>query len=219
MASPSGPCQPALSSTRTMLRRRPAPVCRAKAARRASKRGFERPVERYQSASPLVGRTKAVTCSHSWRWWPSATGRTPTGAQTRRRTGFRPRRCSSSAQTSTGRPGCAARARATAAPIFLSAPPAPRAPPRAGAAGAATAATSRAAAWHPSRAADAPSPGRHRRGRAVGDDRDPAGRRLCGLGRGLWRPAPPVVPYAVRSVRLRPPMAGRTPGPPGTEMP
>ncbi len=29
---------------------------------------------------------------------------------------------------------------------------------------------------------------------------------------------PPVVPYAVRSVRLRPPMAGRTPGPPGTEM-
>ncbi len=32
-------------------------------------------------------------------------------------------------------------------------------------------------------------------------------------------PPPLVVPYAVRSVRLRPPMAGRTPGPPGTEMP
>ena len=35
-------------------------------------------------------------------------------AQTRRRTGFSPRRCSSSAQTSTGRSGCAALAWATA---------------------------------------------------------------------------------------------------------
>jgi hypothetical protein len=29
--------------------------------------GFERPVERYRTASPLVGCTKAVTCSHWWR--------------------------------------------------------------------------------------------------------------------------------------------------------
>jgi hypothetical protein len=48
-----------------MLRLRPAPVCRAKAASSASKSGFDRPVERYQTASPLVGCTKAVTCSHS----------------------------------------------------------------------------------------------------------------------------------------------------------
>ena len=40
-----------------------------------------------------------------------------------------------------------------------------------------------------------------------------------GLVEACGDPPPPVVPYAVRSVRLRPPMAGRTPGPPGTEMP
>ncbi len=60
---PFGPCQPASSSTRTMLRSRPAPVCRAKLASSAAKTGFERPLARYQTASPLVGCTKATTCS------------------------------------------------------------------------------------------------------------------------------------------------------------
>ena len=32
-------------------------------------------------------------------------------------------------------------------------------------------------------------------------------------------PPPLAVPYAVRSVRLRPPAAGRIPDPPGTEIP
>ncbi len=64
-AKPSGPCQPALSSTRTMCRSRPAPAARAKPASRASKKGLLSPVERYQTASPVVGWTKAVTCSHS----------------------------------------------------------------------------------------------------------------------------------------------------------
>src|SRR3712207_3763422 len=66
-ARPSGPCQPALSSTRTMWRLRPAPVCRAKAASSASKKGFDRPVARYHTVSPLVGCTKATTCSHWYR--------------------------------------------------------------------------------------------------------------------------------------------------------
>src|SRR3712207_309297 len=38
-----------------MWRLRPAPVCRAKAASSASKKGFDRPVARYQTVSPLVG--------------------------------------------------------------------------------------------------------------------------------------------------------------------
>src|SRR5215211_19740 len=42
----SGPCQPALSSTRTMLRQRPAPVSRAKAASSSAKKGLERPLQR-----------------------------------------------------------------------------------------------------------------------------------------------------------------------------
>src|SRR4051812_20810816 len=50
-----GPCQPALSSPRTMLRWRPAPVSRAKVASSSAKKGLERPLQRYQSASPLVG--------------------------------------------------------------------------------------------------------------------------------------------------------------------
>jgi hypothetical protein len=38
-----------------MLRSRPAPVSRAKVASRAAKKGLERPEQRYQIASPLVG--------------------------------------------------------------------------------------------------------------------------------------------------------------------
>src|ERR687894_3007451 len=63
-ASGAGPCQPALSSTRTMWRSRPAPVCRAKAASSSAKKGFDRPLARYRTVSPLVGCTKAITCSH-----------------------------------------------------------------------------------------------------------------------------------------------------------
>ena len=39
-------------------------VSRAKAASSAAKKGLERPLQRYQSVSPLVGCTKAATCSH-----------------------------------------------------------------------------------------------------------------------------------------------------------
>ena len=45
-AALAAPGAAALSRTRTMLRRRPAPVCRAEAARSTSKSGLERPVER-----------------------------------------------------------------------------------------------------------------------------------------------------------------------------
>src|SRR3954451_7628087 len=47
-----------------MLRSRPAPVSRAKVASSSAKKGLERPLQRYQSVSPLVGCTKAATCSH-----------------------------------------------------------------------------------------------------------------------------------------------------------
>ena len=40
-------------------------VFRAKLASSASKKGLERPLQRYQTVSPLVGCTKATTCSHS----------------------------------------------------------------------------------------------------------------------------------------------------------
>ena len=43
---------------------RPAPVSRAKVASSSAKKGLERPRQRYQSVSPLVGCTKAATCSH-----------------------------------------------------------------------------------------------------------------------------------------------------------
>ena len=48
------------------------------------------PVERDQKLSPVAGETKAVTESHSKRWWPTATGRSPRGAPSRRRIGFSP---------------------------------------------------------------------------------------------------------------------------------
>ena len=40
-----------------------------------------------------------------------------------------------------------------------------------------------------------------------------------GLAGACGDPPPLVVPYTVRNVRLLPPMAGRVPDPPGTEMP
>src|ERR687898_1372677 len=38
-----------------VLRQRPAPVSRAKVASSSAKKGLERPLQRYQTASPLVG--------------------------------------------------------------------------------------------------------------------------------------------------------------------
>src|SRR4051812_2208743 len=73
-----------------MTRSRPAPASRAKRARSASKNGFDTPFAKYQNTSPEVGCTKAVTWSHSKRWWPGARGRSPSGARTRRRIGFSP---------------------------------------------------------------------------------------------------------------------------------
>src|ERR687886_1852132 len=49
---------------RMMCRSRPAPTCRATLASSASKSRLLSPVERYQTASPVVGWTKPVTCSH-----------------------------------------------------------------------------------------------------------------------------------------------------------
>src|SRR3954464_8429046 len=49
----------------------------------------------------------------------AAIGRWPLGAQTRRRIGFKPMRCSSVAQTSIGLPGCFARSSATACSSFF----------------------------------------------------------------------------------------------------
>ena len=61
MTRPGERCQPALSSTSTMIRSRPAPASRAKTARMASKSSLETPVERYQKLSPVLGETKTVT--------------------------------------------------------------------------------------------------------------------------------------------------------------
>jgi hypothetical protein len=47
------------------MHRSPAPTSLAKAASRASKKGFDRPLERYQTTSPEAGSTMAVTYSHS----------------------------------------------------------------------------------------------------------------------------------------------------------
>lgn len=44
-----------------MILSRPAPASSAKVANRASKNGFETPLEMYQKHSPVAGETKAVT--------------------------------------------------------------------------------------------------------------------------------------------------------------
>jgi hypothetical protein len=43
------------------MRSRPAPDSLANAANKASKNGFETPLEIYQKHSPVAGETKAVT--------------------------------------------------------------------------------------------------------------------------------------------------------------
>src|SRR3954462_15513259 len=102
-----------------MMRSRPAPASRANSASSAAKNGLETPFDTYQNTSPEIGLTKAVTYNHLERWWPSAIGRWPLGAHTRRRIGFRPMRCSSVAQTSTGLSGCFAASSATTAASFF----------------------------------------------------------------------------------------------------
>ena len=54
-------CQPVLSRPSTMFRSRPAPASRANSARSAAKNGLEMPSDTYQTTSPEVGCTKAVT--------------------------------------------------------------------------------------------------------------------------------------------------------------
>src|SRR3954469_24578060 len=112
-------CQPALSSSSTMMRSRPAPASRANSASSAAKNGLDTPFEMDQKVSPEIGWTKAVTYNHLYRWWPSAIGRWPLGAHTRRRIGFSPMRCSSVAQTSTGVSGCFAASSATTVASFF----------------------------------------------------------------------------------------------------
>src|SRR3954471_19196482 len=102
-----------------MRRSRPAPASRANKARSAAKNGLDTPFDTYQKVSPEVGCTKAVTYTHLYRWWPSAIGRWPWGAHTRRMIGFRPMRCSSVAQTSTGVSGCFAASSATTVASFF----------------------------------------------------------------------------------------------------
>ena len=101
-----------------MMRSRPAPAARANKARSAAKNGFEMPFDLDQKVSPEIGWTKAVTDNPLERGWPSAIGRWPWGAHTRRIIGFRPMRCSSVAQTSTGLSGGWALASATACASF-----------------------------------------------------------------------------------------------------
>jgi hypothetical protein len=57
---PPGPCQPALSGTRTMMRSRSAPVSSANLASSASKNGFETPVETVLVRSPDLDRTAGM---------------------------------------------------------------------------------------------------------------------------------------------------------------
>ena len=57
-------CQPALSSSSTMMRSRPAPASRANRASSAAKNGLDTPFEMDQKVSPEIGCTKAVTDSH-----------------------------------------------------------------------------------------------------------------------------------------------------------
>jgi hypothetical protein len=102
-----------------MMRSRPAPASRANSASSAAKNGLDTPFEMYQNTSPEIGWTKAVTYNHLYRWWPSAMGRWPLGAQTRRIIGFRPMRCSSIAQTSTGVSGCLLASSVTACSSFF----------------------------------------------------------------------------------------------------
>jgi hypothetical protein len=109
----------------------PRPGLLGEGGERASKKGLERPVERCQTVPPLLGRTKAITCGHRWRWWPGAIAHWPAGARSRRRIGLGPRRCSSSARTSTDQSGCAALARPTASAKLSRALPAPPESPRA----------------------------------------------------------------------------------------
>src|SRR5262245_26871012 len=66
-----------------------------------------------QNISAVPGRAKPYTYSHSRLISCGAAGRCPLGAHTRRTIGTKPMRHSSSAQTSTGRPGSAARRWAT----------------------------------------------------------------------------------------------------------
>ena len=42
-------------------------LAREGGASSSAKKGLERPLQRYQTASPLVGCTKAATCSHWYR--------------------------------------------------------------------------------------------------------------------------------------------------------
>ena len=64
-AKPLGPCQPALSSTSMTWQSHPAPTWFAKLASSFSTKGLLSPADRNQTASPEVGCTNAVTCSHS----------------------------------------------------------------------------------------------------------------------------------------------------------
>ena len=58
---PGAVCPRAPSSTRTMMRPRPAPASREKSASVSSKSALETPLERRQKLSPVAGETKAVT--------------------------------------------------------------------------------------------------------------------------------------------------------------
>ena len=50
-----------VSSTRTMIRSRPAPASSANRRRSASNSGFDIPFETYQKTSPVAGETNVVT--------------------------------------------------------------------------------------------------------------------------------------------------------------
>jgi hypothetical protein len=93
-------CHPARSKTTSKSFLSPDPRNRAKRRRTSEKASAFTVGSSQNSLSPVLGRTKPYTYSHRYRGRTQARGVFPRGAHTRRYTGFRPKRCSSKAQTS-----------------------------------------------------------------------------------------------------------------------
>ena len=112
-------CQPARSSTRTIGCWGPAPTARANSASSTAKSAMLTLVARWKSVRPEEGWTKPTSYRQRKRWRTMASGRCPRGAQTRRRSGLSPMRCSSVAQSSTVAAGCAVATALTSGRTFF----------------------------------------------------------------------------------------------------
>src|ERR1700741_158921 len=109
----SAVCHPAPSSTRSSRLRSLKPCSSTNACSVAAKISALSWGTIQNEVRPLSGCTKATRYSHSYRGRTTARGRLPRGAQTRRRMGISPTRCSSIAQSSISASGCAPSSRAT----------------------------------------------------------------------------------------------------------